>query len=224
MYNILMKPEPDKIVYLLRHGESEGNKENIFQPPDSPLSLKGVKQAEFLAQRLKNLEFEVLLTSNLKRALQTAEVIKRMIGRDYEVVELFQEVKKPSCLFGKKIDDEGVSKVLKEWERTLYSSGLKFQDGESFDELNERAKKALEYLLSRKERRIAIVTHGLFLRVIILKAIFKESFSGEVLKRFWLSTRVDNTGITVLEYYKESLYGKNSWVLRIFNDHAHLGE
>lgn len=47
--------QPDKIVYLVRHAESEGNVKGIFQSPELPLSKKGKRQAKILAERLKNL-------------------------------------------------------------------------------------------------------------------------------------------------------------------------
>jgi len=66
-----------KQVYLIRHGQSEGNAEGRAQGwLDSPLSERGRQQALCLAQRLSTTaEFAALFTSTLMRAVQTAHII-----------------------------------------------------------------------------------------------------------------------------------------------------
>ncbi len=47
--------EMDKIVYFVRHGQSLGNAAAIFQPPESPLSETGRRQAACIAARIAKL-------------------------------------------------------------------------------------------------------------------------------------------------------------------------
>ncbi|MBL7051934.1 MAG: histidine phosphatase family protein [Nanoarchaeota archaeon] len=63
-------------IYLVRHGESEANKNNITQGQlDSPLTEKGIEQAKALANRLKNTKLDLAFSSDLQRASKTAEEI-----------------------------------------------------------------------------------------------------------------------------------------------------
>jgi len=68
------------------------------------------------------------------------------------------------------------------------------------------------------EQNILAVTHGGPIRIIILYIVFSGNISSELFQRFKFSFRPDNTGITLCENNKE---GK--WVVRTFNDRAHLG-
>lgn len=53
----------NKKIYLIRHGESEGNIGPIRQSPESPLSKEGEKQAQIIAERISNLKFDLLISS-----------------------------------------------------------------------------------------------------------------------------------------------------------------
>lgn len=64
-------------IYLVRHGETDNNKNNIIQGSviDATLNKKGEKQAKQAAARLKQVPFAAAFSSNLIRAKQTAEII-----------------------------------------------------------------------------------------------------------------------------------------------------
>jgi phosphoserine phosphatase len=63
------------LVYLVRHGETEWNKEGKFQGcTDIHLSENGEHQAKYLKEVLKD-QFDLIYTSPLKRAVHTAEII-----------------------------------------------------------------------------------------------------------------------------------------------------
>jgi broad specificity phosphatase PhoE len=68
-------------VYFLRHGESRGNSARIIQGRQDPgLSEKGVEQSEAVAPWFKERQIDAILCSPLKRALQTAETVARVLG------------------------------------------------------------------------------------------------------------------------------------------------
>ena len=58
----------DKVVYFVRHGQSEDNVAPVFQSPHSPLSEVGRTQAQRIAARVAKLAFDALLTSPYQRA------------------------------------------------------------------------------------------------------------------------------------------------------------
>jgi 2,3-bisphosphoglycerate-dependent phosphoglycerate mutase len=64
------------LLILVRHGQSEWNKQNIFTGwVDVSLSKEGVKEAHLVGETLKNTHFDVVFTSTLIRAQTTAVVI-----------------------------------------------------------------------------------------------------------------------------------------------------
>ena len=72
-------------IYLVRHGETEWNREGRLQGhKDSSLTPKGEEQAAQTAQKLKEVKFDAIFSSDLIRAKRTAEIIK--LERELEVV------------------------------------------------------------------------------------------------------------------------------------------
>ena len=69
------------ILYLIRHGETGGNFEGRFQGiVDNPLNESGIRQAQMLGMAFSLSQVDVLYTSPLLRARQTAEIIAQMHG------------------------------------------------------------------------------------------------------------------------------------------------
>lgn len=63
-------------IYLARHGETEWNEKKLIQGhTDIPLNTKGKKQAMILGEKLKNIKFDAVFSSDLIRAKRTAEII-----------------------------------------------------------------------------------------------------------------------------------------------------
>ena len=67
-------------IYLIRHGETEGNRLRILQRPDIPLSERGLEQARRLGTRLADAGISRILASDLSRAAMTAEAVQRATG------------------------------------------------------------------------------------------------------------------------------------------------
>ena len=66
-----------KTLYIIRHGETEWNKIGRYQGiTDVPLNDNGIAQAKACANALKNVHFDRILSSDLSRALVTAETIR----------------------------------------------------------------------------------------------------------------------------------------------------
>ena len=63
-------------IYLTRHGETKWNEKKLVQGhTDIPLNEKGKKQSELLKNKLKNINFDAVFSSNLLRAKNSAEII-----------------------------------------------------------------------------------------------------------------------------------------------------
>lgn len=71
-------------IYFLRHGESQANAKGLFagQRDNSPLTPHGLEQAREAATELHLTQIDVVVTSNLRRAFQTAQEVVKAIGLD----------------------------------------------------------------------------------------------------------------------------------------------
>jgi probable phosphoglycerate mutase len=68
-------------IWLIRHAESEWNALGLWQgQANPPLSQRGRAQAEALASKLRIARFDALVSSDLLRARETAEIVAQAIG------------------------------------------------------------------------------------------------------------------------------------------------
>lgn len=80
------------IIYLVRHGETEWNRQGILQGwLDSPLTEEGKMAALNLQRELKEVEFDYVFASDLGRAIKTAKLIapNKLIQPDTRLREIF---------------------------------------------------------------------------------------------------------------------------------------
>lgn len=75
-------------LVLLRHGESQWNKENRFTGiTDIDLNEKGIAEAKHAGQLLKAIKFDKIYTSTLKRAYRTAELVLSEMGQNLPLIK-----------------------------------------------------------------------------------------------------------------------------------------
>lgn len=219
-----------KTVYFVRHGESIANvgHPTFLSEEEVVLTDKGREQARFIAERCKKLTVEVLIASTATRAKQTAEYISEATDLPVEVNGLFTERIPPKELFGRSREDVEAKNTEKEWMLTFFQDGARVGSGENFADLKSRALQALAHLLERPEKHILVATHGFFLHMIIALVTLGESLTPQEFNRVAPAVWVDNTGITRIEY-RDQVFRRidgehhKGWVLRVWNDHAHLG-
>lgn len=81
----------DYVIYIVRHGQTDFNVEGRYGGRiDVELNAKGIKQAQTISEELKGINFDKVISSPLKRAYQTAQIItdnpividERIIERD----------------------------------------------------------------------------------------------------------------------------------------------
>ena len=223
-----------KTIYFVRHGESESNinirlMQGAFQGETSPLTPKGEEQARFIAERCTKLPIDVILSSPAVRARSTAHAIQMATGATLEEHAMFTERRSPSELFGRPRSDPEMQKLVVRWYETFYQDGVRVGDGENFEDLKTRVCAALDYLAKRPEQHILVASHGFFLHMVISVVLLGDTLTVDEFRRVARKVRMNNTGITQLEYFLPE-DGRNldkvpyeKWVLRIWNDHAHLG-
>lgn len=210
-----------KNIYFIRHGESEGNIGQIRQTATTGLTKKGQSQAVFLAERCAKLPIEVIISSTMTRARETADFILKKVSKPIEYSDLFVEKRRPSEVLGKSKDDPIAHEVEKETKAHFAEPGWKYSDEENFEDVKKRALDLLQYLAKRPEENILVVTHGFILRMIMACVLFGNNLTVEESQRCIKTFHMENTGITILGYDNDD--NNSPWWLWVWNDHAHLG-
>src|SRR3989344_2302287 len=210
-----------KKIYLVRHGESNGNASGVYQNADTPLTEKGRAQAEFIASRCEKFAIDFIVSSSMKRAVETAAIVNKKLNKLLEISDLFVERRRPKAQMGLHKDSPKALEIDKVLIENFVKLEARFSDEENFEDLRKRAGEALEYLKNRTEENILVITHGFFLRMIMARAVFDDKLVGEDCNRIIRKFHTANTGLSVLGYDE---YRQDSpWWLWVWNDHAHLG-
>lgn len=211
-----------KTIYFVRHGESETNTGNIWMGDDTGLTKKGVKQAEYIASRCEKLSIDVIVSSTLQRAKETAGIIKNKINKPLEYSDLFAERKWPSEQLGLPKNHPKSDEIKRIIWGNFSLPEFRYSDEENFIDLKERIKKALIFLENKPEENILIVTHGFVMRIILAYAVMGEELTAIECDQFIDKFHTKNTGLTIMYHGKTDK--RTKWHLSVWNDHAHLAD
>ena len=74
-----LQPRARRFIFL-RHGETEGNAQRVYQPPEIPLNPTGLEQARRAAEYLRGHPVERIFASDMRRAWQTAQAAAVVVG------------------------------------------------------------------------------------------------------------------------------------------------
>ncbi len=188
-------------LFFVRHGRSEDNENKIIQGTrDSPLIEKGIKQAERVAERLKENKFDKIIVSPLSRTKDTAEkIIQYHDDVEVELDENFMEYSygviqgKPKEFLKKKLEEVGVPRY--EYKPKGGTSLVEY-----YDKMKEIYK---EIKNSDYGDRILIVSHSGTIRTFLL------AMEGRRYEDDWDNTyydyKVDNCSLTVVDLKKEQI-------------------
>ncbi|MHA1977028.1 MAG: histidine phosphatase family protein [Candidatus Hodarchaeales archaeon] len=196
-------------IYLIRHGESTGNKEKAFQGwNDVHLNNRGEIQARQLSEYFKreNIVFNKIYSSPLNRARETANLIKSCSENSKVItVEGFKSINVGDW-GGKAIIrmKEKFSEVYDVW---MNSPGkFRFPNGENLTELLLRSQTSLIRILNEVHNfdvNIAIISHMMTIKVLALSMLGKD-YTAVWNKEF----TVPNTGIMILNVELDSANDK----------------
>ncbi len=171
-----------KKLYFFRHGQTDWNKNEKFHgQADIPLNSTGRAQALRIVPILKRHRIELILSSDLKRAQQTAEIIASEIGIPlHEHLDLREaDIGEAQGLTREQIIQNFGSKLTQEW-RSVNPQHLhaRYPGGESGQEIIQRIHGFLmKEIPKRKETRIAVSTHGGIIRRLMQKLLPELSHS-----------------------------------------------
>ena len=206
--------------YFIRHAQPEGLKPGVFGtlPPNTGLSCLGRKQAERLRDRLQHtseIVADILLSSPLLRARETADILAPVLGLPVLIEEGVQEINIGASegLTLEEINerfDGGAFDILQEPFRPM-------ENGDSYAGFVMRTYEALDRLIRQYEgKTVVIVSHGGVIRVSFAYFMGLHPFNA-----FSIGLRCANTCIT--HWHRGmSEQQKPLWYLEQYNDHAHL--
>jgi uncharacterized phosphatase len=159
-----------KTVYFVRHGESEANAAGIAAGSglDSPLTDDGRYQAKQVAKELKGKGIQLIVSSPMKRALETAKIIAQDLGKDQVTT---------SELFVERYLGE-LTGTPKANLKMYYDMGSLPASAERTEAMHARIVQGLEWLKTVDADRILLVSHGGVGRM--LRAIFREEHHSSI--------------------------------------------
>lgn len=192
-----------KIFYMIRHGESLLNAAHIRQGWEGSLSPKGVAQAIETGKRLARQKFGAVLVSPYTRTHETAEAICSQIKKrvpPIEFVDLLTERRNPTDIIGQSGDDPKVKQIVDLIDKSFHQDNYRYSDEENFEDLKERASRLLIYLAHRKEKKILVVTHSIFLKMIASFILYRDNLTADKYNLLSYHNASNNASISIFEY------------------------
>lgn len=179
-------------ILLIRHGQSQGNAEGRFGGhTGTPLSLLGRKQALATAQVLARESVNAIYSSDLTRAIESAQPLAESIGIEIQPTEAFRE-RSVGVMEGLTFEeaanqhpDQYGALLRRDFDHVLLG-------GESYRQTLDRASRKLDEIIEgNKGGRIAIFTHTGTICIMVLHLM--GALDAPDLKPVWIAT--SNCGI-----------------------------
>jgi broad specificity phosphatase PhoE len=185
--------------YFVRHGETLLNAEHIRQGEDGALSEAGRRQAETVGRYLARFHIGRIITSTYPRARETAAIVNAHLRVPIIPSSLLVERKNPSEIIGKHTGDREVVRIVDQIDLAYHLDEYRFSDEENFTDLKKRARKCLNLLARQGARETAIVTHHVFLKMLVAYMLYRERLTAADFAKLSFFNFSDNAGITVCE-------------------------
>jgi probable phosphoglycerate mutase len=199
-------------IYLIRHAEAEGNLyRRVHGWYNSLITENGYQQIEALKERFREIPIDAVYSSDLFRAMTTANGICQVKGLTLHTRPDLREVN-----MGAWEDDTwaGVNQLSPEMLNlfNLNSSAWQVEGSETLSQVRDRVSNAvLEIAAAHPGETVAVVCHGMAIRNTLAKFLGQSVDGTEVMHG-------DNTAVALLEIEGEQV------TVAFHNDNSHLGE
>ena len=193
-------------LYIVRHGETEANRDGIIQGHiDRPLTENGIQEVEKTAEKLCDVHFDAVYSSDLLRAQRTAEIILLERQLAIKTTEALKE-RNWGKFDGRPAQEfyEEYAEDLKIFENLTHEEKMSFQfaDVENHEKIATRLNSSLREIAAVHDgQHILISTHGGIMRAFLIQlgwGTFQSLPSGSV----------KNAGYAVLECDGEDFFVK----------------
>ena len=188
-------------LHLFRHGETDWNRTGRFQGQDeSRLTEKGVLQAQNLGKKISDIKFNKIYCSPSLRTRQTASHMWSDSSHDIVYMDSLMEINL-GPLEGKLYKDVKETHP-KSHENFFYKPHLfNLKGAETFKNLTTRAMDTImEISLKNREKTIAIVSHGAFIKAFLTK------IDGKKLHQIWDPPYMDNCAHNIVVFKKDDSF------------------
>jgi len=201
-------------LYIVRHCEAAGNKSRVFHGSfNTEITENGQKQLEQLKERFKDIKYDVIYSSDLNRAVKTAEAVNSHLKLNISLTKDIREI------FGGKWENIPFVKIKELypeeynlWEKN--DESFKMPEGESYCDFFERIVLGFEKILKdNKGKTIVAATHGTVIKM------YLSYILGYGLKNSSNVPWCDNTGVSCIDF-DDDLNGK----VVFMNDNSHLSD
>jgi broad specificity phosphatase PhoE len=202
------------ILTIIRHGTTEGIEKGLLQgSTDSPLSPRGLREAQLTAEVLKTHPIKACYCSPLGRARETAAIICKPLGIEPITLDDLREYDfgwlEGHGYFKPPVPDASLLVRIK----SLANYFLVDRSGESIARIRRRARGVWQFLIEQNlEGENLVITHGLFINILLQEILGKTPSN----KRRMYD--MNACGLTEIE-----LVDDRPRLLR-FNDRSHLKE
>lgn len=200
-------------LYILRHGQTELNRLSIVQGSgvDSELNDMGYTQAKAFYEAHKHVDFDLVVTSKLRRTHQTVQgFLDKNIPWEQtaDVNEISWGIHEGQPQSPEQ--NERYYNMINAWQAGDLDASI--ESGESARQLQARIERFIAWVKTRPERRILVATHGRAIRCLITSLKGLPLTAMEQMEH-------SNTGL-----YVAHLQADGTWAFELENDTSHLND
>ncbi len=195
-------------LYLIRHGRQCSKLCNV----DVDISEAGYNQAILLGQRMAEEGIQIIFSSGLKRAIQTAQIANYYWNAEHF---MYPELREISYGEMEGLSDEEIRLKFADFlaEQNKMEYDIPFPGGECAGDVVRRVIPVFRQILESQYEKVAIVTHGGVIRCMVAHYLGVDLVNWRL-----MGTELENGSITELEYHPDI----RRVTLERFNDYAHL--
>jgi broad specificity phosphatase PhoE len=197
-------------LYLIRHGESFRSAPEYYDEAkkamDPPLTENGIMQARKLAAGLAKTEIDIIYTSDLKRAVETAKIIDDKTACGVITDTLFREIDMGDIHIRSWSE---YPEIYGRWKQ--HKEDIPYPNGESGTDVWNRCNRGIDNILNKSYTRAAIVCHGGTIRSVICGLLDIPQQ-----KRFYFGLPPENCSVNIIKLHNNEFY------LHTFNDISYI--
>lgn len=178
---------------IIRHGQTDWNKKTLIQGTvDNPLNDNGREQAMLLGDYLKDNDtnWDIIISSPLKRAFETASIIKEKMGKDIDLVADSNFVERE---FGE-AEGQLIEPVL--FNKIIADEIPRLE--KSYDLQNRVYEGVLNLSKKYEGKRILLVAHSHVIKGLLTKLDKKYSFNDEMVNSAFNFFNIENGKIEIV--------------------------
>lgn len=182
------------MIYIIRHGQTDWNIEHRIQgKTDIVLNTEGIKQVELITQKIANLKIDSIISSDLKRAYMTAQIINEKFNKTIKADKRLREFN-----FGTL---EGITRdqITQEiWEK--FDENPKQFNAETKKEVFNRIKSFIDDIKSKNlNKNVLVVTHGGPIRMINYYIDNGDNFNDKKYLDEYVNLKIKNLDLCIID-------------------------